>query len=250
MLHMLRRVMGDEKFFAALKAYAADPRFRYNVATTENFQEVCEKVSGKQLDYFFQQWIYGQGFPDYQLGWNIRPLLSGYELNVSISNTNSKPNPAFFAMPVDLRLTDGKWDTTVVVFSSVNNQKFKLTLSHNVTKVELDPVNWILRSVKETPLLAEDVPTSYLLAQNYPNPFNSRTTFEFHLPLRPSGTTDPVILKLYDLLGRELAVLVDQSLPAGVYTLTWDAADYPSGVYLYRLQAGDFASTKKLVIIR
>jgi len=89
------------------------------------------------------------------------------------------------------------------------------------------------------------LPTKFALAQNYPNPFNPSTTIEFALPKSVHAT-----LKIFDLLGREVATLVDEELPAGNYKREWHAQDMASGVYLYRLQAGEFVGTKKLLLLR
>ncbi|HTY58074.1 MAG TPA: M1 family metallopeptidase, partial [Bacteroidota bacterium] len=68
-LHMLRHVLGDSLFFRSMRAYAADARFRYRSATTEGFRSVCESVAGKDLGYFFDEWVYGEGYPRYTYGW-------------------------------------------------------------------------------------------------------------------------------------------------------------------------------------
>jgi photosystem II stability/assembly factor-like uncharacterized protein len=89
------------------------------------------------------------------------------------------------------------------------------------------------------------LPTTLALEQNYPNPFNPSTTIVFHLPERSF-----VSLKVFDVLGREVATLVSQELHAGDYPVTWKAAAFPSGVYFYQMRAGSFAETKKLVLLR
>ena len=89
------------------------------------------------------------------------------------------------------------------------------------------------------------IPTSLKLEQNYPNPFNPATTIEFSLPQRQEVT-----LKVYDLLGREVATLVNANIEAGVHSVTFDASNLPSGVYIYRLQAGEFTETKKMVFLK
>jgi len=90
-----------------------------------------------------------------------------------------------------------------------------------------------------------NVPTTLFLSQNYPNPFNPNTTIEFALPKSVHAT-----LEIFDLLGREVATLVDEQLPAGSYKREWHAQDMASGVYVYRLQAGEFVKTKKLLLLR
>ncbi len=89
------------------------------------------------------------------------------------------------------------------------------------------------------------IPASLTLRQNFPNPFNPNTEIQFSLP-RKSHVT----LTIFDLLGRQVATLVSEELSAGSYSTRWDAAGFPSGVYLYRLRAGDFVETKKLLLLR
>lgn len=91
----------------------------------------------------------------------------------------------------------------------------------------------------------QTLPKSFSLFQNYPNPFNPATTISFSLPSRSL-----VSLKVFDVLGREVSILVADKFPAGTYTHQWNAAGLPSGVYFYRLQAGDFIETKRLVLLR
>jgi len=90
-----------------------------------------------------------------------------------------------------------------------------------------------------------EVPTSYNLEQNYPNPFNPMTNIKFQMP--NSGF---VQLKIFNLLGQEVATLVNEKLQPGTYKVDWDATNYPSGVYYYKLIAGDYAETKKMVLIK
>jgi Lysophospholipase L1 and related esterases len=85
----------------------------------------------------------------------------------------------------------------------------------------------------------------YVLGQNYPNPFNPATTISFSFP-----TQSFVSLKVFDALGREVSILLSEQLSAGTYLRQWDATGLASGVYFYRLQAGSFIETKKLILLR
>ncbi len=88
-------------------------------------------------------------------------------------------------------------------------------------------------------------PGSFLLEQNFPNPFNPSTTISYHLPEK-----EFVTLKVYDLLGREVGVLVQKELDAGIYTIEWNPGQSASGVYIYTLQAGKNISSKKMILLR
>jgi photosystem II stability/assembly factor-like uncharacterized protein len=91
----------------------------------------------------------------------------------------------------------------------------------------------------------DGAPAAFQLSQNYPNPFNPNTAISFQLSI-----VGHVSLKMFNALGEEVATLVSEELPAGTYSRTWYASGFPSGVYYYRLQAGSFVETKKLVLLR
>lgn len=90
-----------------------------------------------------------------------------------------------------------------------------------------------------------DLPASFALSQNYPNPFNPTTEIKFDIPTR-SHTT----LKVYNILGREVETLVDEEMSPGHYVSEWDASEYSSGIFFYKLTAGDFVDTKKMVLVK
>ncbi|HUN66476.1 MAG TPA: M1 family aminopeptidase [Bacteroidota bacterium] len=145
-LHMLRHVLGDSVFFHSMYAYAHDPRFRFGTGNTPGFRSVCEAVSGKDLGYFFNEWIYGENYPVYSYGWTSQQVAGGYQVTVGISQATGTVNPSFFTMPVDLEFTGGGMDTTVSVFNNAANQSFSFTLPQSPGTVTLDPQGWILNS--------------------------------------------------------------------------------------------------------
>ena len=90
-----------------------------------------------------------------------------------------------------------------------------------------------------------NLPTEYGLSQNYPNPFNPSTTIDYQIPEK-----NFVSLKIYDILGRVVATLVDKEMNPGYYSANWNAGNLASGIYFYRLSSGSFVSTKKLMLIK
>lgn len=100
-----------------------------------------------------------------------------------------------------------------------------------------------------------NIPQSFELYQNYPNPFNPSTKIKFSIPksnspLEGGRGGDKTVLKIYDVLGKEIAELVNEELKPGSYEIEWNAANFPSGIYYYKLTAGDFFETKKMVLIK
>ncbi|MFQ5649299.1 MAG: ethylbenzene dehydrogenase-related protein [bacterium] len=100
----------------------------------------------------------------------------------------------------------------------------------------------LISSVSET---GPQIPGTYALNQNYPNPFNPRTTITFSLP--DAGHT---VLKIYNLLGQEVATLVDENLDAGAHTIDFGAANLSSGIYLYKLSVNGFSEIKKMALVK
>lgn len=101
----------------------------------------------------------------------------------------------------------------------------------------------ITTAVKDKPVA--QAPTDFRLEQNYPNPFNPSSTIEFSLP-----TAAEVSLKIFNVMGQQVASPVDRRLPAGTYAVAWEAGKLPSGVYIYQLRAGNHVLTKKMLLTK
>ena len=106
-------------------------------------------------------------------------------------------------------------------------------------------------SVRDVTIKHDNIPDQFALFQNYPNPFNPSTTIKYSLPnVILSEARNLITLKLYDVLGIEIATLVNEFKPTGKYEVVFDAGILPSGSYFYRLQAGSYTETKKMILIR
>jgi hypothetical protein len=92
---------------------------------------------------------------------------------------------------------------------------------------------------------SDEMPGDYILSNNYPNPFNPATKIKYSIP-----HSSLVQIRIFDVLGKELETLVNEEKPAGTYELTWNAAALPSGVYFYRIKAGSFIQTRKMILLK
>ena len=143
-------------------------------------------------------------------------------------------------------ITDTVWNDGSGPFNSVTltaNQLSGVPFAQG-TMYGVGAILWgkssVTTSVNQIPVIR-----GYNLEQNYPNPFNSSTTIRFSFPRRKHVT-----LKVFDVLGREVATLVDEEKPAGVYEVTFDASKLSSGIYLYKIQAGSFVQTRKMLLLK
>jgi hypothetical protein len=107
--------------------------------------------------------------------------------------------------------------------------------------------NWDVFGIQQ---IGSEIPDSYKLKQNYPNPFNPVTKIRFSVPPKTAGKSHKIELLVYDVLGRLSARLLDESLNPGIYEVDWDASNFPSGVYYYRLKAGDYSEVRKMVLLK
>lgn len=93
--------------------------------------------------------------------------------------------------------------------------------------------------------ISSEIPSKYFMFQNYPNPFNPVTYIKFDIP-----ENEFVTIKVFDMLGHEVKILVNEKLNAGSYKVDWNASEYPSGVYFYRLQTDNYTEVKKMTLIK
>lgn len=106
--------------------------------------------------------------------------------------------------------------------------------------------NW-LTSVNN---ISGEIPQSYFLYQNFPNPFNPVTVIRYSIPSDVRGQASEVKLMVYDVLGNLVSTLVNENQKAGTYEVSWDAAGFPSGIYYYKIQSGNFTETKRMALIK
>jgi hypothetical protein len=248
---MLRRVMGDTLFFSATKSYLNDPRFNYRSATTEDFQGVMEQFYGESLGWFFQQWIYGMGHPNYQYGWSYQQEGDQYIIDLTIKQIQkSYQAEEVFTMPLDIQIMTipGPVRDTVQVWNDQRLQTYQFRTDKKPGSIVLDPDNWVLQlNERITDIADEDnsLPQSYQLEQNYPNPFNATTTIEFSLP-----DAENVSFDIYNIQGKHVARLLSEPMLAGEHKVVWDAGNISSGIYYYQIKAGNFNTVKKCLLLK
>jgi aminopeptidase N len=245
-LHMLRHVMGDDAFFAAILEYATDPRLMFAYAETEDFVGTCETHYGGELDWFFDPWLTREDRLQYEWNWHSYALDGWEVLTITVDQLQTFP----YTMPVDFRVSTvaGVIDTFLWVDES--HEEYQLHLADAVTEVEMDPDHWILCDKQLVPTGHETPPLATFLDQNYPNPFNPATTITFGLP-----NDDTVLLQVFDVRGALVRTLENRLLQAGRHTVEWNGRSdsgrpASSGIYFCRMKSGGGEITKKMILLR
>ncbi len=149
-VHMLRGVLGDSTFFRAIKEWTSSS-FRYGSATTQDLAASISNSVGTDMTWFFNQWIYGDGHPDYDYSWQCRrdTINGGFKLEFAVEQTQQ--SGVLFRMPIRTRLitTGGNRDTTFV--NNAWSQFYSVSVPDSVTGLQFDPQEWILRTAARVP---------------------------------------------------------------------------------------------------
>lgn len=215
--HMLRYMAPhDSLYFKLLRNYQS--QYAFGLAVTEDLHTMAEQVYGIDLDTFFSQWVYKEGYPTYGLKW----YQDGNKVYLQINQTTSKPSSvSVFAMPVEIQLKSANGDTVVRVYNDMATQNYSLNWDKTITGLAIDPDNQILNkngSIANDPKLSVaifDVDNIKV----FPNPAGD--TWQI------SGLPSDAELELTDIYGRKvwkgrsrIGTIPAKHLPAGIYILT------------------------------
>ena len=247
-LHMLRHKVGETMFFDILKTYASNDSLSYNAASTSDFQKVCEDISGLDLEQFFQQWIYGEKYPKYELSW----WHEGNGIyNVKIDQVQSYN---FFSMPIDLKFSGSAGpmlvDTTIVIENNNSSQLYEFSgFNFLVENVMLDPENWILKEATYSVNEIDNIlPDRVEVEKAFPNPFNSKVKLSFYI--NPQFGDTHVNVNIFDLRGKIVESLIDNEFIPGYHTTFWNANGKSSGVYFIQLATDNYIDSQKILFLK
>ncbi len=234
-VHMLRWKLGDAAFFRALRNYLNDPLLQYKTARTADLQRHLEAESGQDLNEFFDDWIYGEGFPNYTANWR---MLRTKKVEVTLSQSTSHPSVDFYEMPVPLYFSNGVRDTILTVNHTSNGQSFRVDPGFVPDTMIIDPEMWILAKTKTTLQLPDEVSSEVLV---YPNP----TSGNFNIVL-PNSQPQAMVVKIYNSLGQ---LVRSTDLAAGTGSVWIPASRWAAGVYWISI-SGDqgFEEIRRIII--
>jgi aminopeptidase N len=232
---MLRWKLGEAKFFEGVRRYLQDPALAYGFARTEDLKRNLEAASGMKLDEYFRDWVYGEGYPSYQMNWS--PL--GNRVQYELKQTTSHPSVNFFEMPVPVLFKNASRDTMVVIHHERNGQTGNINIGFVADTAIIDPYyELISKSNSATRTDLDAAPNSISI---FPNPVRDQV----NLLLRNLTDRKPLIT-VYNSSG-QLIWKKQQALISASDLITIPAGGWPSGVYFLRVQGKDYNSVKTIV---
>ncbi len=246
-LHQLRYVLGDSVFFRVLKDYASDTNFRFKNAVTLDFIDKVNQVSGLNMQWFFDEWVYKSHHPVYENTYDIIDKGNGeWEVNLKVSQVQT--NTVFFTMPVEIRIQFSDLsDTLIRVLNNTNNQFFNFTFSKQPSILIFDPDNNILLKKATTALGIEKKTEDrgYRLFQNEPNPFSGSSLIYYQVP-----RSTHVRIIILDPTGKIIRTLVDERIPKGLNHVQFSSGQLPAGIYLVRMESDHFSDTQRMILLK
>jgi hypothetical protein len=223
----------------------------------ENIGDAWTNIGGMKIDGNIVNTVPFSAFSEFTLGIKIIPTpveLAAFNANIKGEvvqlhwNTSTETNNRGF----EIQRRSSTYDYITVAFirgqgTSTKNSDYswseKLEPGKYSYRLKQFDYNGCFNYSNSVDVII--IPKRFSLSQNYPNPWNPSTNIKYSIP-----KDSPVSIKVFDILGNEMKTLVNEEKPAGNYELTFNAADLPSGVYFYRIQAGNFVETKKMILMK
>ncbi len=241
--HMLR-YLDPARYFPTIREYLDS--FAYKTASTGDMNRIFSRRYGQDLSWFFNEWVYGQGHPQYNLYWNCAASGPNYRVRINLFQVQTNA-PAVFHMPVQIRFNWTGGDTTVSIAVAAANEFREYFVSHNVTSITFDPGYWLLCQVN-TYIGAEEMPGAGMITALYaaPNPFRNEVRFTVG---NGSGQIKNLTLKIYDTAGR---LVKDLSSGVFAHPVSWNGTDENGrpvlpGVYFLRAETATDQQVLKII---
>ncbi|OIQ30971.1 MAG: peptidase M1 [Bacteroidetes bacterium MedPE-SWsnd-G2] len=228
-LHMLRKKLGDVDFYAGLQSYLAHPDYAYDYAKTADFMAEMESTSGVDLDEFFDDWIYNEGYPTYTLEWHQ----DDSNLNMQLLQTQSDASVSFFEAPVPIKVVGTLGEQLDLVLDhNFSGETFSNTVNFTVENIWFDPAFDLISKNNSVVLGVNDVTIQSQL-QIFPNPVNHILNVEISEGLSVSN------ILIYNTLG--------QLMSQPDFNSELNMSDLASGIHFIKFETSKGTITKSFL---
>ncbi|ARV15873.1 M1 family aminopeptidase [Polaribacter sp. SA4-12] len=216
-LHMLRKKLGDTNFFSGVKNYITDPNLEYGYAKTPDLMAHLETASGLELGEFFNDWVYNQGYPTYNVAWH-QPTSNS--VSIQLNQTQSHSSVSFFENKVPIRLNGTNGEVLDLVLNNINNeQTFVENVNFTISSVEFDPDLHLISKNNNVTLGLEN---NSFVTENislFPNPINDILSIQASENIKINSSI------IYNTLGKKMIEATNKQinlrqLNTGIYFIT------------------------------
>ena len=235
-LQMLKWKLGEEKFYRGVRSYLNDPAIAYGFARTTDLKRNLEKEAGISLDEFFKDWIYGEGYPQYEVRW--LPLGTS-RVQLKLNQTTSHPSVSFFEMPVPIQFKNSTRDTIVVIDHNRSGQTEILQLGFIPDTVIFDPMLKLVSAKNK--VLRDDDSYSEQTIKVFPNPVGGQFSILLANFADPSAQ-----ITIHNSAG-QLMYKNNASLPAGNELILIPSASWSQGVYFVRVKSASVNYVQRIM---
>ena len=232
--HILRyEVNNDTLFFTILKNYLT--KFAYSTATVEDFKEVVESTTGNDFTDFFNQWIYGEGYPVFDINWHQQDDTLFVE---SVQTTSTTTTP-LFKTPFDLKLNySTEKDTIVRLYQGANSEIFRICVSDIVTSIQFDPNIWLINKSSVSYVgIDEYLNNNSSLFNAHPNPAHDKITI-----IVEEENLQNLVATLYDIQGK---IIMQKKIKESNTVI--DVSNFPKGVFILELKNKTKTENRKII---
>lgn len=235
-LHQLRWVLGDSVFFHGMREYLEDPQLRYGFALTGDFQRHMETASGRDLNGYFIDWIYKQGYPSYQVTYTQD---ASHSASITINQTQSDESVSFFELPVPLKCWGSGKNTLLVLDNTFSGQVFQVNPGFAIDSIQFDPDYRIISKDNHVALGINELPAGKDFTLG-PNPCNDR--------LRASHNLGQVLaVNMYDMTGKKQPTRI---LENSASLLLIDTGSLQNGIYILQVETPELSFSRKFSVLR
>jgi hypothetical protein len=233
-LHQLRWIMGDSIFFAGIRNYVKDPAIIYGYSHTSDLKRNMEAAWGHDLTWYFNDWLYGQGYPTYTI--NYFQDQQG-TVSLSMNQKQSHSSVDFFEMPVPLKFFGAGKDTILVFNNTFSGQTFTAKPGFAVDSIQFDPAQWLISANNTISLGIAPTPEMKAVAV-FPNPARYQIDVQY-------STAETPAAKAISPDGRIIALKQNGQ---NASCISFDVSNLATGMYILRLEFGHSLVNKKLMI--
>ena len=244
LLRMLRYKLGDVAFFNGMRSYAKDPSVSYGFSRVTDFKRNMEAAGGQDLTEFFKDWLYGQGYPTYNIYYSTVGITGNCD--ITVKQTQSQPSVPFFDVPIPIKFTGALRDSTIMINPTFSNQIISVDLKKigTITSAVFDPDIWILsknNTISRVIVSTQDI-DNQRITSIFPNPIDKNLNVVFENLDNDLKANIEIINALGAVVFTE-----NRTIVSGKNTFNLSLPQLTNGVYFLKISTQNLTATKKFI---